>query len=111
MVLPKSPLAAAIRYALNQWEALGRYTDDGQLAIDNNAAERSLRGIAIGRKNWLFVGSERGGHTAATILTLIASAIRHHLDPFAYLRDVLRRLPTIEPANLTNLLPNRWRPE
>lgn len=111
VVLPKSPLAAAIRYALNQWEALGRYTEDGQLAIDNNAAERSLRGIAIGRKNWLFVGSERGGHTAATILTLITSAIRHHLDPFAYLRDVLRRLPTTEPANLTNLLPNRWRPE
>ena len=97
------------RLSRNGTSAFG--ANDGQLAIDNNAAERSLRGIAIGRKNWLFVGSERGGHTAATILTLITSAIRHHLDPFAYLRDVLRRLPTTEPANLTNLLPNRWRPE
>ena len=110
-VLPKSPLAAAIRYTLNQWDALCRYTDDGQLAIDNNAAERSLRGLAIGRRNWLFVGSEQGGHTAATILTLIASAIRHSLDPFAYLRDLLRRLPTIAKTELVTLLPNRWQPK
>ena len=109
-VLPKSPIAAALRYALNQWDALVRYTDDGQLAIDNNAAERTLRGLAIGRKNWLFVGSEQGGHTAATILTLITSATRHHLDPFAYLRDLLRRLPTITAEDLVNLLPNRWQP-
>ncbi len=109
-VLPKSPIAAALRYALNQWAALCRYTDDGQLAIDNNAAERTLRGLAIGRKNWLFVGSEQGGHTAATILTLITSAVRHRLDPFAYLRDLLRRLPTIAEEDLVNLLPSHWQP-
>ena len=109
-VLPKSPIAGAIRYALNQWDALVRDTDDGQLAIDNNAAERSVRTIALGRKNWLFVGSEQGGHTAAAILTLITSATRHHLDPFAYLRDLLRRLPTIAAGDLINLLPNRWQP-
>ena len=103
-------MAAAIRYTLNQWDALCRYTDDAQLAIDNNAAERSLRGLAIGRRNWLFVGSEQGGHTAATILTLIATAIRHRLDPFAYLRDLLRRLPTIAKTELVTLLPNRWQP-
>lgn len=110
-VLPKSPIAAAIGYTLNQWEALCRYTDDGQLAIDNNTAERTMRGIALGRKNWLFVGSEQGGHTAATILTLITSAIRHHRDPFAYLRDLLRRLPTTAEADLDKLLPNNWRPD
>ena len=110
-VLPKSPIALEIRYALNQWDALCRDTDHGQLAIDNNAAERVLRGIAIGRKNWLFVGSERGGHTAAAILTLITSAIRHQLDPFAYLRDLLRRLPTTTQRDLVNLLPNRWQTE
>ena len=107
-VLPKSPIAGAIRYALNQWDALNRYTDDGQLAIDNNAAERTVRAIALGRKNWLFVGSERGGHTAATILTLIASALRHQLDPFAYLRDLLRRLPMTAQSDLITLLPDRW---
>lgn len=110
-VLPKSPIAGAIRYALNQWDALVRYTDDGQLAIDNNAAERAVRAIALGRKNWLFVGSEQGGHTAATILTLITSATRHHLDPFAYLRDLLRRLPNTAPCDLVKLLPNRWQPK
>jgi transposase len=110
-VLPKSPIAGAIRYALNQWDALVRYTDDGQLAIDNNAAERTVRAIALGRKNWLFVGSEQGGHTAATILTLITSATRHNLDPFAYLRDLLRRLPTIAEDDLINLLPNRCQPK
>lgn len=110
-VLPKSPIAEALRYTLKQWDALCRYTDDGQLAIDNNAAERAVRSIALGRKNWLFVGSEQGGHTAATHLTLIATATRHGLDPFAYLRNLLRRLPTTIPANLVELLPNRWHPD
>ena len=72
----------------------------------HNASERTLRGLAIGRKNWLFVGSEQGGHTAATILTLITSATRHHRDPFAYLRD----LPTTAQDDLINLLPNHWQP-
>lgn len=83
-VLPKSPMATAICYTLNQWDVLCCYTDNGLLAIDNAAAERSLRGLAIGRRNWLFVGSEKGGQTAAAILTLTGSAVRHNLDPFAY---------------------------
>ena len=106
-VLPNNPIAAEIRYALKQWNSLCRYTDDGQLAIDNNAAERTLRGLAIGRKNWLFVGSEQGRHTAATILTLITSATRHHLDPFADLRDLLRHRPITVESDLVILLPHR----
>jgi transposase len=70
-----------------------------------------VRGIALGRKNWLFVGSEQGGHTATTILTLITSAVRHHLDPFAYLRELLGRLPTTAEVDLVRLLPNRRRPD
>jgi len=112
--LPKSPIAVAVRYTLNQWDALGRYVEDGRLSIDNNAAERSLRGIAIGRKNWLHCGSENGGRTAATLFTMISSAVRNQLDPWAYLRDVLTRLPLLgeHPSreNLLPLLPDRWQP-
>lgn len=112
--LPKSPIAVATRYTLNQWSGLSRYVEDGRLAIDNNAAERALRGIAIGRKNWLFCGSEAGGRTAATLFTMIASAVRNALDPWAYLRDVLTRLPVLgeRPSreDLLPLLPNRWQP-
>lgn len=115
--LPKSPIAVAVRYALNQWDALCRYVEDGRLAIDNNAAERALRGIAIGRKNWLFCGSEAGGRTAAVLFTIIASAVRNGLDPWAYLRDVLMRLAALRDSvsggsrdELLLLLPNRWQP-
>jgi hypothetical protein len=115
--LPKSPIAVATRYALNQWDALSRYVEDGRLQIDNNAAERALRGIAIGRKNWLFRGSEEGGRTAAVMFTLISSAVRNQLDPWAYLRDVLMRLAALRDSaeglsreNLLPLLPDRWQP-
>ena len=112
--LPKSPIFARVRYALNQWNALCRYAEGGRLAIDNNAAERALRGIAIGRKNWLFVGSETGGRTAAVLFTMIASAVRNKLNPRAYLRDVLTRLPCLgeHPSRdeLLPLLPDRWQP-
>lgn len=115
--LPKSPIAVAVRYALNQWDALCRYVEDGRLAIDNNAAERALRGIAIGRKNWLFCGSEAGGRTAAVLFTIIASAVRNNLDPWLYLRDVLMRLAALRDSisggsrdELRLLLPNRWQP-
>jgi transposase len=93
VVLPKSPIGQAIGYALKQWDALNRYLDDGHLNIDNNAAERALRMVAIGRKNWLYCGSYAGGHRAAVIYTLIANCKVHRLDPFAYLRELLRRLP------------------
>jgi hypothetical protein len=81
-----------VHYCLRQWAALTRYIEDGSLEPDNNAAERALRGIAIGRKNWLFVGSENGGRRAAILFSLIATCKRHGIDPFAYLRDVLVRI-------------------
>jgi hypothetical protein len=80
-------------YALGNWQALGRYTERGELDIENGEAERALRGIAIGRRNWLFCASERGGRAAAIHFSFVASCRRHNLDPFAYLRDVLTRLP------------------
>lgn len=110
-VLPKSPMSEAIGYAVNQWDALIRYLDDGDLAIDNNAAENALRAIAIGRKNWLFAGSERGGRTAATLYSVIQSAKRHQLDPFRYLRDLFLRIPTHPNKEIHRLLPDHWKRE
>lgn len=108
-VRPKSPIRTAINYCLRQWDALTLFTTDGEIPIDNNRTERMMRNPAMGRKAWLFVGSERGGHTAATLYTLVASAKRHHLDPEAYLRDVLTRLPAVtNPLQLRSLLPDRW---
>jgi transposase len=107
-VVPKSPLAQAIAYTLSNWEALQRYTEDGDLEIDNNCAERSLRGIAVGRRNWTFFGSDHGGHTAAVLSSLIASAKRHHIDPFAYLRDVFARISAHPRNRLEELLPDKW---
>lgn len=110
-VLPKSPLGAAITYALNHWAALTRYPSDGNLAIDNNAAERAMRPLAIGRKNYLFAGSDRGGHAAAAIYSLIESARRHDLEPWAYLRDVLARIGPAPLSQLDRFLPDRWKRE
>jgi len=111
-LLPKAALRGAMDYLLNHWQALVRYTTDGALAIDNGAAERALRGLTIGRKNWLFCGSERGAQAAAIHFSLIASCNRHGLDAFAYLRDILTRLPLLGPApsrdDLLPLLPDRW---
>lgn len=106
--LPKSALGKAITYARNQWQALRRYTEDGRLSIDNNPSERRLRAQAIGRKNWLFLGSEQAGPRAAVFYTIISSAKRHDLDTRAYLRDALQRLAGGEP-NLDDLLPDRWK--
>jgi transposase len=113
-LLPKEPMRQAIEYALGNWKALCRYTEAGFLDIDNNEAERALRGIALGRKNWLFCGSDRGGHAAAVHFGLIASCHRNGVDPFAYLRDVLRRLPLLKVTASRNelraLLPDLWSP-
>ena len=109
-VLPKSPIGQAITYALNQWEALKVYTTDGDLNIDNNVSENALRRIAIGRKNWLFVGSDNGGRTAAILISFVATCQRHDVDPFAYLRDVLTRIAAHPHNRLAELLPDRWKP-
>jgi len=107
-VLPKSPIAEAIGYALNQWTALVRYTEAGFLAIDNNVAEREMKRIAIGRKNWLFVGSAQGGATAAVLFSFTSTCQRLGVEPWAYLQDVLTRLPTTPTEALADLLPDHW---
>jgi transposase len=109
-VLPKSPIAVAINYVLNQWEALQRYTTDGELHIDNNVSERTLKLIGIGRKNWLFLGSDQGGQTAAVLYSFTATCKYLGVDTFGYLRDVLGRLATQPAEQLEELLPHRWRP-
>jgi transposase len=107
-VLPKSPEGQAIAYTLSNWAALVRYSEDGDLEIDNNGAERSLRGVAVGRKNWMFYGSDTGGSTAAVLTSLVASSKRLHIDPFAYLRDVFGRISAHPKQRLEELLPDRW---
>jgi len=91
-VSKKSELSSAIRYTLSRWTALTRYRDDGQLEIDNNAAERALRAVALGRKNYLFAGSDAGGERAAAIYSLVGTAKLNGLDPESYLRHVLERI-------------------
>ena len=107
-VLPKSPLAEAVGYARNQWAALQVYTTVGFLEIDNNAAERALRTVAIGRKNYLFFGSDVGGETAAVLYTFTQTCRRLGIEPWRYLRDVLERLSGCPPERLAELLPEEW---
>jgi transposase len=106
-VLDKGPLAKAIDYALSNWGALVRYCEDGRLSIDNNAAERALRSIAVGRKNWIFFGNERGGQAAAVMYSLIATCREHEVDPRTYLRDVLLRVA--KEGDVHHLTPYGWK--
>jgi transposase len=107
-VLPKSPMGQAIGYVMGNWEALTRYLEDGVLEWDNGRAERALKVAAIGRRNWLFYGSDRGGCTAAILTSFTATCKDLKMDPFTYLRDVLDRI-SAHPANkLDELLPDRW---
>jgi transposase len=109
LVLPRSPMAQAINYTLNQWDALNRYVEQGFLNIDNNAAERALKRVAIGRKNWLFAGHDEAGASHARLYTLIASAERHGVDPQAYLTSVLAKISTTPKSELDQFLPNVWK--
>ena len=107
--LPKSPLAAAVGYALRNWLALTRYTQDGRLKIDNNGAEQALRPIVLGRKNWLFAGSEAAAHRTAILCSLVQTCKHLQINPFIYLRDVIERVST-HPARLVlELTPREWK--
>jgi hypothetical protein len=101
----KSSLSQALRYAMTRWPALTRYTTDGRLDMTNNAAERAIRPIAIGRKNWTFAGSDDGGRRAATIYTLIETARLNAIDPEAYLRNVIDRIAQHPMRKIHELLP------
>lgn len=105
-----SATAKAIDYTLKRWEALTRYLEDGALPISNNWVENQIRPIALGRSNWLFAGSLRAGKRAAAIMSLVHSARINGHDPFAYLKDILERLPTHPASQIDELLPHRWNP-
>jgi hypothetical protein len=103
----KSPLAGAIQYTLTRWIALTRYVEDGRIEIDNNAAERAIRALVLGRRNYLFAGSDAGGETAARLYSLIGTCRLYGIDPHAYLRHVLERIAEHPINRIEELLP--WR--
>ena len=105
-----SASAKAIDYSLRRWTALTRFAGDGQLPVDNNWIENQIRPISIGRNNWLFAGSLRAGQRAAAVMSLVQSARMNGHDPYAYLKDVLTRLPTHKASRVEELLPHRWQP-
>jgi len=108
VVLPKSPEGRAVRYALKNWTALTRYCEDGDLEIDNNATERSIRSVAVGRRNWTFFGSDQGGNTAAVLRSFVASCQRAGVEPFAWFQDVLSRIASHPINRIAELLPHNW---
>jgi transposase len=109
-VLPKSPEGRAVRYTLKNWTALNRYCEDGDLSIDNNATERAIRGVAVGRNNWIFFGSDQGGKTAAVLRSFVASCQRAGVDPYIWFKDVLSRIAEHPITRLAELLPHNWAP-
>lgn len=109
VVLPKGPLGQAISYSRSNWAALSRYLDEGYLGIDNNSAERGLRGVAVGRKNWLFAGSAEAGCRAAVLMTLVATCKLQGVDPEAYVADVLVRVATTPASRVGELTPRGWK--
>ena len=105
-----SATAKAIDYSLKRWDALTLFIKDGDLPIDNNWVENQIRPIALGRNNWLFTGSLRAGKRAAAVMSLVHSARLNGHDPYAYLKDVLERLPLHPASRIQDLLPHRWQP-
>ena len=106
--LPQSAMGRAITYALDQWPALQRFLSDGRIEIDNNLVENAIRPTAIGKKNWLFIGAAAAGQRAAILYTIVQSCRRHGLDPVAYLRDVLTRLPAMHTGQIPGVTPEAW---
>lgn len=107
----KSDLAKAFRYGLSRWHAFTLFLEDGRVGIDNNPAERALRPIGVGRRNWLFAGSDTGGETLARAMTVIETAKMNGLDPQAYLADILHRIHDHIAIRLDELLPWNWKPQ
>jgi len=107
--LPQSPLGKAIRYTLGEWPALMRYLEDGRLELDNNLTENAIRPSAVGKKNWLFIGHPEAGWRSAVIYSVIVSCRRRGIDPWQYLSDVLKRLPSMKQSELGSILPARWK--
>ena len=106
--LPKSPVGQALQYVLPRWGGLVRYCENGALSIDNNLSERSVRPVTVGRKNYLFLGSDHGGKAAAVLYSVMASAKANQVEPFAYLRDLLVQLSGHSPPAAAALLPDAW---
>lgn len=107
--LPQSPLGTAMDYALGQWASLQVFLNDGRVEIDNNLVENAIRPTAIGKENWLFIGEANAGERSAILYTIIESCRRRHLDPYAYLRDVLTRLPHMTNWQVTEVIPSTWK--
>ena len=107
-VLPKSPLGRALSYAENQWPAMARYLEVAQAELDNNSTEHALRGVVLGRRNWLHVGQEAGGEKAANLFSLMITCKRLGVEPYAYLHDILRRLPSHPDKDIWQLTPRGW---
>ncbi|MCX6927275.1 MAG: transposase, partial [Verrucomicrobia bacterium] len=108
-VLPKSPLGRALSYAENQWPAMARYLEVAPAELDNNSTEHALRGVVLGRRNWLHVGQETGGEKAANLFSLLITCKRLGVEPYAYLHDVLRRLPSHPNKDIWQLTPRGWK--
>jgi transposase len=108
IVQPKTKLGEAVNYTLNRWPALMVYLDHPFVEISNNACERSIKPMVLSRRNWLFAGSEEGGHTAATIMSLIETCKRLGINPFEYMKDVLTRFPSAKTSQIDNFLPDKW---
>jgi transposase len=105
----KSEIAKAINYTLDRWTAFTRFLDDGRICLSNNAAERAVRGVALGRKNWTFAGSDEGGRRAAAVYSLIETCKLNDVDPQAWLAYVLAKLPDHRANKIDELLPWRWK--
>ena len=109
--LPRSRMGLALDYALNLWPLLGVYLDDGRIEIDQNLVENAIRPTALGKKNWLFIGEAEAGERSAILYTIVESCRRRGLDPYAYLRDILTRLPNATNWQIADLTPEAWAKE
>jgi transposase len=108
--LVKSPLTTAVGYALQRWDKLSNYTTESQLQIDNNLVENAMRPVALGRKNYLFAGSNEGGKLLALFYSLLETCKKQELNPLEYLHDILERMPSTKTSELRSLLPDQWKP-